>query len=139
MKGVIKSIVNDYAASVIKAVMDKYRVGEKDFRKSNFPHCVKARSAAIRRLSADGFSNNEISQVMRISPDTVSYRLNPKVRARRIALTAKRRGASAPTRTKAELGWAYHQRLAKLPADKLNEQFDLLCANCHAIEHSERK
>lgn len=34
------------------------------------------------------------------------------------------------------LGWRYHLRLFKLPTDELRRDFELLCANCHAIEHS---
>lgn|ERR1035437_2658323 len=37
---------------------------------------------------------------------------------------------------RSEQGWSYHQKMAKMPAEKLREIFDLLCANCHSIEHS---
>ena len=33
------------------------------------------------------------------------------------------------------LGWRYHYRLARLSPSALREEFELLCANCHAIEH----
>lgn len=38
---------------------------------------------------------------------------------------------------RAELVWRYHYRLARASADDLGKDFELLCANCHAIEHSE--
>jgi hypothetical protein len=37
------------------------------------------------------------------------------------------------------LGWRYFYRLSKLSALELQERFELLCANCHAIEHAEGK
>jgi DNA-binding NarL/FixJ family response regulator len=90
MKGIIKAIVDEYAAGIIKAVMAEFAVGEKDFRSSNLPYHVRARVIAIKRLNAVGFSNNEISRIMGIDPTTVSYRLNAKERARRRAANAKR-------------------------------------------------
>lgn len=40
-------------------------------------------------------------------------------------------------RDRAGLGWRYHYQLFRMPVERLRAKFDLLCANCHAIEHAE--
>ena len=35
------------------------------------------------------------------------------------------------------LGWKYHYRIARMATAELLATFKLLCANCHAIEHSD--
>lgn len=91
MRGAVKSMVDEYAATMIKAVMAEHRVSEKDFRNSNYPLHVRARAAAIRRLSEAGISEQNISRIMGISPTTVAYWKRPKERARRRAVRAKNR------------------------------------------------
>lgn len=101
MKGKIKAIVDDYAASIIKAVMGEYKIGTVDFHKAQFIHCIKARAVAIKRLHADGFEIKEISRVMQVDRGTVAYRLNPEFRKRKRAREDRRRSRIAAERASA--------------------------------------
>lgn len=98
MKGVIKAIVDEYAANIIRSTMAKHRLGKADFLHSNFRHCIKARSEAIRRLAADGFGTHEISRAIELSPTTVDYWLKPKERNARIVRRQKRYVPAASTK-----------------------------------------
>lgn len=95
MRGSVKTIVDEYAASIIKAVMAERVIGKEDFTTSRLPRHVRARAVAIRRLSEAGISEQNISRIMRLSPSTVAYWKRPKDRARRLATRAKYRAAEA--------------------------------------------
>ncbi len=85
VRGYLQSVVEQLALSTVKSIMAEHKVGAADFRDNKRPQFVKARAAAIRRLSADGLSEICISEIMRINPRTVAYWLRPSDRARRIA------------------------------------------------------
>ena len=85
MKGKIQSIIDDYAASVIRAVMAEHRIGEKDFYLSNSSHFVKARVAAIKRLSSDGLSAAMVARAMKMHKSSIEYHIYPNRNARQLA------------------------------------------------------
>jgi hypothetical protein len=106
MKGAIKAIVDAYAAAIIKSVMDERGVDATDFRTSLIPRHVKARAAAMRRLSAEGFNTSEIGRAMNMDPSTVRFRLNPDARKRRTAARVardQRKALARAVRNAAEL------------------------------------
>jgi hypothetical protein len=91
MKGDVKSLVDEYAGSIIKSVMAEFQIGKSDFSTSMLPHHVKARATAIQRLSAVGVSELNISRVMGVHPTTVAYWKRPNCRAHRLQYSNNRR------------------------------------------------
>ncbi len=89
LKGKILSIVDDYAASVIKAVMEEHQVGRADFESSKVPHFARARADAIKRLSADGFNIKAIARAMGMQTTSIEYHVYPNAKARVLAHVAR--------------------------------------------------
>ena len=78
MRSKIQSLVDDYAASVIKAVMAEHMIGIKDFHSSGKPvHIVRARVAAIKQLKADGLGPSAIARAMEMDRTAIEYHLLP--------------------------------------------------------------
>lgn len=85
IRGKVGAMLQAYADTVIKSVMDERRVSEWQFRESNQQECVKARREAVARLHADGFCITEISRLTLMNETTVACHLRPKCRDRRDA------------------------------------------------------
>jgi len=98
MKGKILSIVNEYAASVVREECCKYKISEGEFRLGMTQRVVRVRHIVMRRLFNDGFSVPEISRAIGFDESTIIYVTNPNARARKIAYRKRHyaeHGASA--------------------------------------------
>lgn len=90
IRGKVGAMLQAYADTVIKSVMDQRRVDEYHFRKSNCPDHVEARREAIRCLHADGFGITEIARLIQMSERTIECHLSPRARAKRDSARLKR-------------------------------------------------
>lgn len=82
MRGNVKTLVEQYAADIVKEMLAERMIGIKDFRTSLQPRMVKARTAVIRRLHDEGFSAYAIANILKMNRRTVEGRFNPRVRER---------------------------------------------------------
>lgn len=80
MKGIIKSIVDECADSVVRAVMAERKIGRNDFYNSRLPRHVRARVIAMERLRAMGFSARELAKYVKRTESVVRHSLNPEIR-----------------------------------------------------------
>lgn len=83
MRGKVGTMLQDYADTVIRALLDCRGISEHQFRKSNRRDHVQARRDAINLLHADGFGITEIGKLVRMSEKTVECHLRPKAREAR--------------------------------------------------------
>lgn len=85
---------------IIKEVMEKRRVGPKDFFGTNrMPHVLRARAAAIKQMREAGMSQAAIGRIMKRSYSTIQYWVHPEYRQRHRAycLTYQRQKAEMRT------------------------------------------
>lgn len=82
MRGNVKALVDQYADSIIKAMLSERMMGIKDFRTSYQPRFVNARTEVIQRLHDEGFSSYAISRILKMNRRTVEARFNPRIRER---------------------------------------------------------
>lgn len=90
MRGNVKALVEQYADGIVKEMLAERMIGIKDFRTSFQPRMVKARTAVIKRLYAEGFSTYAIANILKMNRRTVEGRFNPRVQER-IKIGGKRR------------------------------------------------
>ncbi len=83
IRGKVGAMLQAYADTVVKSVMDERGLSELQFRKSNYSEHVQARRDAINMLHADGFGITEISKLVRMSEKTVECHLRPAARKAR--------------------------------------------------------
>lgn len=82
MRGNFKTLVEQYAAGIVKEMLEERMIGIKDFRTSFQPRHVAARTAVIQRLHDEGFSAYAIANILGMNRRTVEGRFNPRVRER---------------------------------------------------------
>lgn len=90
MRGNVKALVDQYADNIIKSMLAERKMGIKDFRTSLQPQFVKARTAVIRRLHAEGFTCYAICRILKLNTRTVQSRFNPRIQERKRYKVAER-------------------------------------------------
>lgn len=105
MRGKAKDMLREYAENIIREVMQGRNLSEYEYRKSHCPNHVKARTAVIKRLHADGFTRAMIVEFTGFGLSAVERRVCIDAAARddarrKAAYHAKKLAGLIPSRAK---------------------------------------